>query len=46
MECSICLDTIEEIKTGEHSYLVESITKNYKNAKSLPWDIYFIQNVL
>ena len=36
MECSICLDTIEEIEPSEHSYLVESITKNYKNAKSLP----------
>jgi hypothetical protein len=35
MECSICLDEIEEIEPGEHSYLVENLTKKYKNAKFL-----------
>mgnify|MGYP001479244092 CR=1 FL=1 len=35
MECSICLDEIEEIEPGENTYLVENITKKYKNAKSL-----------
>ena len=35
MECSICLEEIEEIEPGENTYLVENITKKYKNAKSL-----------
>ena len=35
MECSICLDEIEELEPGENTYLVENITKKYKNAKAL-----------
>jgi hypothetical protein len=35
MECSICLDEIEEIEPAENTYLVENITKKYKNAKAL-----------
>ena len=35
MECSICLEEIEEIEPSENSYLVENITKKYKNAKAL-----------
>ena len=35
MECSICLDDIEEIEATETTILVSNITKKYKNAKNL-----------
>ena len=35
MECSICLDEIEELEPSENTFLVENKTKKYKNAKSL-----------